>query len=141
MQERCAAVDMHLPGAHQPPSKHCIIKGYESHPVCWHMPAYHMPAGHACPAAVCYNRDMCPAAPLHSTSYNFPSLLEEGSLLEELQGCEDWEAMQEVAESWLEGHWAAKGPQLVAGRAEALARQVGAGGQHGALTARACFSI
>ena len=70
---------------------------------------------------------MCPAAPLHSTSYNFPSLLEEGSLLEELQGCEDWEAMQEVAESWLEGHWAAKGPQLVAGRAEALARQVGGG--------------
>ena len=49
--------------------------------------------------------------------------------------------MKEVAESWMEGHWAAKGQQLVAGRAEALARQVGAGGQHGALgPARARFT-
>ena len=92
----------------------------------------------ACPAIVCFR--LCPADPLHLPPYNFPGLLEEGSLLEELQGSEDWWAMQEVAESWLEGHWATKGQQLVAGWAEALARQVGDGRpQSDALrTARAC---
>ena len=44
-----------------------------------------------------------------------------------------------MAESWLEGHWAVKGQQLAAGRAQALARQVG--GKDGSLrTARPCFT-
>ena len=72
---------------------------------------------------------VCSATSIASHATTRSVLLEEGSLLEELQGCEDWETMrmQEVVESWLEGHWEDKGQQLVAERAEALASQVGSG--------------
>eukprot|EP00887_Chlorella_sp_A99_P005333 scaffold1.g5333.t1 len=63
--------------------------------------------------------------PLHGARYNYAALLQERSLLADLQHCKRAQAMSDVAQAWLKAHWATKRQALEVARRAALDRDEG----------------